>query len=41
MISGLNTHPTDEALAVEFRWTLHTRYLMGWLIILVALAPLL
>ena len=25
MTSGLNTRPTDEELAVEFRWTLHTR----------------
>ena len=26
MTSGLNTRLTDEELAVEFRWTLHTRW---------------
>ena len=29
MTSGLNTRPTDEELAVEFRWTLHTRWGVG------------
>ena len=29
MTSGLNTRPTDEELAVEFSWTLHTRWGVG------------
>ena len=29
MTSGLYTRPTDEELAVEFRWTLHTRWGVG------------
>ena len=29
MTSGLNTRPNDDELAVEFRWTLHTRWGVG------------